>query len=303
MDVIQTTGLTKYYGRSKVVDQVHLRVHQGDIYGFIGRNGSGKSTTLKMISGLVWPDAGDIELFGQKHISDHIRRRMGVLVEEAGIYPNFSAYHNLLFKAELMGLTDARQRVGEVIERLGLKNVGKKKVKTFSMGMKQRLGIALAIVGKPDLLILDEPINGLDPEGISDIRHMIVKLNEEEHMTILISSHILGELSKIATCYGIIKDGQLIEQMTDEQLREKCQDYMYVRVDQPKKASVLLEQRLGLRNYQIRPGGEIRIFGYADTAAVNTAFADGHVAVKSLYMHAMDLETYFLERMGGEYDV
>lgn len=303
MEVIQTTALCKIYGRKKVVDNVCLNVGQGEVYGFIGRNGAGKSTTLKMIAGLIFPTSGEIKLFGKTPQDVTSRRRTGILIEETGMYANFSARDNLMFKAGILGIVDAKKRVDELLDMFELANTGKKKTKQFSMGMKRRLGIALAVLGKPDLLILDEPINGLDPEGILQVRKILKRLNEEEHMTMIISSHILGELSKIATYYGIIKNGHLVEQISDSKLKEKCQDYIHLLVGDPKKAAVILETKLGINSYQIRPDGEIRIFTPCDTGVTAAALSSEGVTIKELFIHSVDLENYFLDLMGGEADV
>lgn len=303
MKVIQTTALCKSYGRKRVVDNVYLNVGQGEVYGFIGRNGAGKSTTLKMISGLIFPTSGEIRLFGKTPQDVTSRRRTGILIEETGLYANFSARDNLMFKAGILGIVDAKKRVDELLEMFDLTNTGKKKTKQFSMGMKRRLGIAMAVLGKPDLLILDEPINGLDPEGIIQVRKILKRLNEEEHMTMIISSHILGELSKVATYYGIIKNGCLVEEISDSELKEKCQDYIHLSVNEPKKAAVILETKLGISSYQIRPDGEIRIFMPCDTGSVASSLSSEGIIIKEIFVHAVDLENYFLDLMGGEADV
>ncbi len=225
---IETKALTKRYKDKAAVKHLELKVRKGEIYGFIGRNGAGKSTTLKMISGLAAFTEGEIRLFERPVGDPAVRRRLGVLIESAGLYPNMTAKQNVVMKARCMGLVD-ESSADEVLKLTGLADAGRKKVKHFSMGMKQRLGVALALLGNPDLLLLDEPINGLDPEGIREFRQLLLKLHEEGK-TIVVSSHILGELSKIATSYGIIKDGELIEQITREELEERCQDYFQIEV-------------------------------------------------------------------------
>ena len=220
---VEAVCLTKMYQKKAAVNRLDMSVREGEIYGFIGKNGAGKSTTMKMLCGLARPAEGEIRLFGKPVSDPAVRRRMGVLIEAPGLYPNMTARQNAVMKARCMGLADERS-VDEALLLAGLADTGKKKVKHFSMGMKQRLGVALAMLGNPDLLILDEPINGLDPEGIRELRRLVLRLHETGK-TILISSHILGELSKISTSYGIIKDGQMIEQITSEALEEKCMDY------------------------------------------------------------------------------
>ena len=297
MNVIETRNLCKQYGKKTAVIGMNMHVQQGDIYGFIGRNGSGKSTTLKMLCGLAHPTAGSIRLFGQPAEDISVRRRVGALIETTGFDPTASAYENMMRKAILMGISDPKPEIEKLLMLCGLNAADRKKTKQFSMGMKQRLGIAMALLGGPDLLILDEPINGLDPEGMAGIRRLFVTLNEERGITILISSHILGELSKIATRYGILKDGVLIREITSEQLYSACRDYLYVKVTDAQKAAAALEEFLDIHDYEIQPEGEVRIFEPADSAAVTQALLEHHIGVVAIYPHRQNLEEYFLELM------
>lgn len=294
---VETTALTKIYGDKAAVKQLDLRVREGEIYGFIGRNGAGKSTTLKMICGIAWPTEGEIRLFGKPVSDPVVRRRLGVLIESAGVYPHMTARQNVVMKAMCMGLADERS-VDDVLRMTGLADVGKKKVKHFSMGMKQRLGVALALLGNPDLLILDEPINGLDPEGIRELRQLIWKLHEEGK-TILISSHILGELSKISTNYGIIKDGEMVEQLTREELEEKCQDYFQIEVKDVKRALALLNEAFPNVQAEVLDTRSIRLYGVGNSAGVNQILIENQIQVYASGFHHMDLEEYFLNRMEG----
>lgn len=299
-NVIITRDLCKTYGRKEALSGINMHVRRGEIYGFIGRNGSGKSTTLKLLSGLANPTGGEISVFGGSLKDEAVRRRMGVLIETAGIDPDKSAYENMALKAIMMGIVEPEKEIRELLTRVGLDPRDKKCTKKFSMGMKQRLGIAMALLGGPDLLLLDEPINGLDPEGMNEIRSYLMELNEKNGMTILVSSHILGELSKMATCFGIIKDGCLIQELTSEELNIRCRDYLYLKTGDPKTASVILEQRLGITDYEVRPDGEIRIFEEADPSAVTQEMAKSGVNVYAVYSHQQDLEGYFIELMGQE---
>lgn len=226
MDVlVQTHNLTKRYRQHKVVNNVNLTVKKGEIYGLIGRNGAGKTTVLRLISGLAKPTEGDICLFGQNaHGTNYVQNRVGILIENPGIYPNMSAKENVKLKCLAKGIS-SKSYAAELLEDVGLSAADKKKVKHFSVGMKQRLGIALALVGSPELVILDEPINGLDPQGMAEIREIIVRLNTEKNITFIISSHILGELSKIAGSYGIIEKGELKKQISKEKLTEDLEEY------------------------------------------------------------------------------
>lgn len=295
---VETKGLTKLYGGKAAVKDLNLRVGEGQIYGFIGRNGAGKSTTLKMISGLASPTQGEVSLFGKPISNPVVRRRLGVLIEAAGLYPNMTARQNVVMKAKCMGLAEEKS-VDQVLELTGLSDTGKKQVKHFSMGMKQRLGVALALLGNPDLLILDEPINGLDPEGIKELRQLVLKL-QEEGKTILLSSHILGELSKIATNYGIIKDGELMEQITRSELEEKCQDYFQVEVADVRRALPVIQETFPQVQAEVSDARNIRIYGLSEGAELNRRLAENQVPVYASGFHHIDLEEYFLERMGEE---
>ena len=224
--VLSTDNLTKVYHGFKAVNTINIHVEEGDIYGFIGRNGAGKTTTLKMISGLASPTSGSFSLFEvpfEELNAQKVFARVGNLIEEPGLYPDMTAFDNIYLKCICAGIKDKNYAM-EILELVDLDRTGKKKVKGFSLGMRQRLGIALAMVGDPKLLILDEPINGLDPQGILEIRETILKLNKERKITFIISSHILGELSKMATRYGIIDKGRLLKELSAEELASQTDD-------------------------------------------------------------------------------
>lgn len=297
--LLGTRDLTKQFGRQKAVDRVSLHIRKGAIYGFIGRNGAGKTTFLRMISGLAKPDSGEIEMFGYrgKELKE-IRSRVGCLIEGPGIYGSMTAAENLEVKCRLTGIR-RKGYVEELLQIVGLSQTGRKKAKHFSMGMRQRLGIALALVGEPDLLVLDEPINGLDPQGIAEIRDMVLRLNEERNMTIIISSHILEELSKIATDYGIIHQGALIKEMTREELMRRCSERIEIQLEEPEKALPVLDA-MGFRAYQVADKNHIHVFErLEESAALNMELAKAGVAVISLSITSEDLETYFLNLTGG----
>ncbi len=299
MAVIQTMGLSKRYKDRWAVDHLDLRVEQGDIYGFIGQNGAGKSTTLKLLCGLARPTQGEALIFGKPVRDSVARRRVGALIEQPGLYPDLSGRENLRLYAALLGLDSPARQVEEILKTVGLSPGEKKPVRHYSMGMKQRLGVALALLGGPDLLLLDEPINGLDPEGIREMRELLLRLNRERGLTILVSSHILGELSKIATRYGIIQEGRMVEQITAGELEQKCTDYLHLKADQPQKAAALLEREFHLTRWEMRPEGDIRIYEAVDTKAVGQILTQAGIAVEEMGLHRQDLESYFLERMGG----
>ena len=295
--VVEINNLCKTYKDTKAVAHVNMTIKKGDIYGFIGRNGAGKSTTLKMIVGLIFPTSGQIKLFGESR-NKFTDRRIGSLIENPGLYPNLSAYDNMELKAIALGLKD-KEKIIELLNLVKLDYKSKKIVKKFSLGMKQRLAIALALLGNPDLLILDEPINGLDPEGIRQIREVIQYLNENKKMTIIISSHILGELSKIATRYGIIRDGQMIEEISAKELDQKCRDYLLLKVEQVEKAIPLLENDLGIYNYIVHENNEIRIYDNIESSKINLVLTKHNIKINQIYYQKQDLESYFLEKIGG----
>ena len=297
--LLETRNLTKQYGHHKAVDSVDMHIKKGAIYGFIGRNGAGKTTCLKMISGLSKPTCGEIEMFGYKGKDlQNVRSRVGCLIEAPGLYGNMTAYENLNIKCKLFGI----KKIGyieEILRIVGLEDVGKKQTKHFSLGMKQRLGIGLALVGEPDLLVLDEPINGLDPQGIAEIRDTIQSLRKERNMTICISSHILEELSKIATDYGIIHNGSLLQEITREELMRRCSERMELTLDHPKLAIPVLDS-MGFTNFQVTDKEHIHIFERLNESAVlNMELAKAGIPVKGISITSEELETYFLNLTGG----
>ena len=297
--LLETRNLTKQYGHYKAVNGVSLHIKKGAIYGFIGRNGAGKTTCLKMISGLAEATDGEIELFGYKGKNlRQIRSRVGCLIEAPGLYDSMTAYENLNIKCKLFGIKK-KGYIEEILRVVGLDNVGRKKTKHFSLGMKQRLGIGLALVGEPDLLVLDEPINGLDPQGIAEIRDTILRLKNERSMTICISSHILEELSKIATDYGIIHNGSLLQELTREELMKKCGERMELTLNNPREAIPVLDA-MGFVNYQVVDKERIHIFERLnESALVNMELAKAGIPVKGISITSEELETYFLNLTGG----
>ena len=266
------------------------------VSGFLG---AGKTTTLKMISGLARPTDGEIIMFGYRGGGlKNIRSRVSCLIEAPGVYGNLSAYDNLKIKCKLFGIQE-KSYIPEILEMVGLNHVGKKKVKHYSLGMKQRLGIGLTLVGDPDLLLLDEPINGLDPQGIVEVRDTILRLNEERNMTILVSSHILEELSKIATHYGIIHNGSLLQEMTKEELMKRCSERIEICLDEPKRAVPVLDE-MGFTNYQIVDKERIHIFErLEESAGLNMELAKAGILVREIRITSEELEDYFLNLTGG----
>lgn len=301
MNVVETNGLQKTYGSKVAVDQFNMHVKQGDIYGFVGRNGAGKSTVMKMLAGLAHPTGGEVRVFGSAPESAGATQRIGVLIEAPGLYGTMTAYDNMMLKALDIGLVDPKAKVESLLSFVGLASVGKKKTKHFSMGMKQRLGLGLALLGDPDLLLLDEPLNGLDPEGAREIRQLIMQLNEKQGVTVIISSHVLEQLGKMATRYGVIREGRMVREMSAAEVDQECSDFLQLEAANPTLALAVLQERFAHLRFQSMPDGAIRVFGGADAGAVGAVLNEQGIAVRGLYAHRRDLEEFFVEMMGAEY--
>ena len=299
--VLKTYNITKKYGEQLAVDNVNMTIKKGDIYGFIGQNGAGKTTLIRLITGLIHKSGGEIELLGanEENELNKARTMVGSLIESPSFYTNMTARENLEV-SRLVRNIPGKKCIDEVLELVGLKDVEKKKVKNFSLGMRQRLGIANALMGNPKLLILDEPINGLDPMGIVEIRELLKKINKEKDMTILISSHILSELSELATTYGIISNGKLIEEITAKQLSEKCRQYIDLKVDDTARAVILLERELGISDYEVLEDSNIKVFSNLDNGGeVNSLLSRSGIIVESISVKGENLEEYFMNKVGG----
>ena len=301
--LLETRGLTKRYGHHKAVDSVSMHIKKGAIYGFIGRNGAGKTTCLKMISGLSRPTSGEIEIFGYKGKDlQKVRSRVGCLIEAPGLYGNMTAYENLNIKCKLFGIKKAGY-IDEILKTVGLEHVGRKKTKHFSLGMKQRLGIANAIMHDPELLILDEPTNGLDPIGIAEVRAFIRSLSEKEGKTILVSSHILSEISMLADDIGILDHGVLLEEETMEELKKKNQKYILLQVSDTAATARILEQQMALQvgEYSIQDTTSVKIFKTTiDREALVRELTLQGVGLSGLAEKDDTLEDYFKKITGGE---
>lgn len=299
--LIHTEHVTKTYGKQKALDDVSITLQRGEIYGLVGNNGAGKTTLMRLIAGQSPMESGEIQLFGGRTEAElrKNRRRMGTLIETPGFFSYLTARENLEYFRLQFGIP-GKDIVEGTLEEVGLGDAGNKKYKNFSLGMKQRLGLALAIMHSPEFLVLDEPINGLDPEGIIEIRSLLQKINSKKNVTILISSHILPELSSIATRYGFLKNGVLLEELSAQELLRKCSVYVELQVSDVKKASVVLETRLGIRNYQVYPDGYLHVFeklDQVDQICREVVLAD--IGLFSAHKQAMDLESYYVNLMGG----
>lgn len=298
--IMTTTNLTKTYGKKDAAKDVSIHVREGEIYGLIGRNGAGKTTVMRMISGLSKPTSGSYQLNGENKFG------VGVLIESPGIYPNMSAAENLRLKCIAMGCY-SKKYVDDLLLTVGLENAGKKNAGSFSLGMRQRLGIALALVGDPKMIVLDEPINGLDPQGIVEVRHTLEKLKEEKNITIMISSHILDELSKLADSYGIIHEGKLLDEFTTEELSSRCGQFVIIKTTDNRKAVALINKMDELTNGEviasIDDDGNVRVVNVLDkTIEINKALMENNIGVKEIFIQRTSLEDYYLSVTGGDHN-
>lgn len=301
--VLRTYNLTKTYKNVNVVDNLNLNVKTGDIYGFIGKNGAGKTSTIKMVMGLSKASSGEIELFGDKILNNKCYGRIGSLIDYPGFYLNLTGEENLEIHRRMMGFT-RKNSINKALEMVGLKNIEDKKVKNFSLGMRQRLGIARALLHHPEFLILDEPTNGLDPIGIKEIRELILDLNQKFGITVLISSHILSEIQLLVTKIGIIHKGRLIEEISYDELKKRNRHYIQLKVDNDKKASFILEKKLDIRDYVVWEDGIIRIYEKLNVVGnINRILVSNDVRVDEIYINLDNLEDYFIRLTGGKIDV
>lgn len=294
--VLRTVGLTKRFGRASAVDHVSMTVNKGDIYGFIGKNGAGKTTFMRVVLGLSAPTEGTVELFGGLS-PEEAGKKIGALIEAPGIFPNCTAKENMKRFAILKD--EDESKIDGLLDFVGLGDVGNKKAGKFSLGMKQRLGIAIAMLGAPELLILDEPVNGLDPTGMKEIRDLILRLNREKGITVLISSHLLDELSKIVTRYGIINNGVLVDEIDASEMKAKTGHRLIIVVDDVEKAVSLLEKEVGKDSIGINGHAIGLSSGLDRTAELNALLVKNGVAVSSLSVKTDGLEKYFIEKVGG----
>lgn len=300
--VIQTMNLTKVYKKFTAVSDLSISVNQGDIYALVGQNGAGKTTLLKMICGLTPTTSGKLMLFGNASASElqKARTHMGTMIETPGFYPYLSAKDNLEYYRIQRGGKD-QKAVDHALEFVGLADTGNKKFRSFSLGMKQRLGLALAVMDHPDILILDEPINGLDPMGIKEFREIILRLNQENQTTILISSHILGELSQIATTYGFISKGKLVEHISAEDLKEKCRNFLEIDTDDAQKAAQVLKEQFSISNLEVVDRYTLHVGEQMDESGQFVkALVENGILVSQVYRSGINLEEYFVSLMGGK---
>ncbi len=301
--ILETENLTKRYGQKDAVRDVNLHIEEGQIYGLIGRNGAGKTTIMRMISGLARPTGGSYSLFGKTGLEKQkMLKNVGVLIESPGVYPRLSAYENLKIKCIGMGIKP-KGYVEELLKTVGLENTERKKpAGSYSLGMRQRLGIALALVGDPKMIVLDEPINGLDPQGIAEVRDMLSRLRNEKGITIMISSHILDELGKIADSYGVIHEGKLLDEFSAQELHLRCGQSVVLRTDDTARTLQVLEN-MGISDAAQEPDGSIHIgSALSHTKEISKAVVGAGIGLEEIYLRSMTLEEYYLGMTGGEHN-
>lgn len=301
--VLETNGLSKRYRAFTALNGLNMHIPKGSIYGFVGRNGAGKTTLIRLICGLQEPTSGSFILYGAKNTDTKIeraRRRMGAVVESPAVYPDMTAEENLRQQYLVLGMPSA-DGIAELLHLVGLDGTGKKKVKNFSLGMRQRLGIAVALAGNPDFLVLDEPVNGLDPQGIIEMRELILKLNREHGITVLISSHILDELSRLATHYGFIDGGRMVKEMSAEELEKRCRKCLRAEVSNTKALARVLESMNA--EYRIIDFNHADIYAEIPVTTLVSALAIENCTVNKIVEQDESLESFYMNLVGGEHRV
>lgn len=294
-NIIEARSVTKEYGNVTALKDVDITVRRGDIYGLIGDNGAGKTTFLKILTGQIFAAAGEVKLFGRHYEKEmeKERKRTGAMIEASGFYPKLTVAGNLEYYRIQRGIP-GKEKVEETLRTVGLWDRRKTKCSKLSMGMKQRLGLAIALLGEPELLILDEPINGLDPSGIIEIRKLLLKLNKEKHITIILSSHILSELEQIATVYGFLSHGWLLEEITSERLHEQCAGYIKIVVNEPERYAAFMEKEMN-DSYRVMPDYSIQIQNPLEPAESYSALAARHgIGILEFEQKQMILEEYYM---------
>ena len=300
MNVIELKNISKKYGKATVVDNFSLNVEKGHICGLIGPNGAGKTTIMKMMAGLASPTSGEIGFFGKNDNLDLSRKRMAFMLEAPIIDKSMNARQNMEYVRYVKGVAD-KKKIDEMLDFVGLHDVGKKAAGKFSLGMTQRLGIAMALLTEPEIMVLDEPVNGLDPEGIVEIRLMLKKLSEEKNVTIIISSHILSELSELCTDFSIINHGKQIENLSRDELMAKCRSYYAIRTNDINRTAAVIEDKLGTKQYKVIHGDEIRLFDFLDNIEkVSKTIIDNGLILTKFISEGESLEEFYLSKVGAE---
>lgn len=299
--ILKANSLNKDYNGRSVLKNLNMSIKRGEIYGLIGKNGAGKTTLMRLITGLANISNGSVEIFNSQNdkcITTE-RKRIGALIEMPAFYGDMTAVDNMELVRLQKGIP-GKACIKEKLELVGLTNIEKKKVKDFSLGMKQKLGLAIALLGDPEFLILDEPTNGLDPMGIVQMRELLKKLNKENGITILISSHLLSELNQLATNYGILNNGEIVEELSQSELNNKCKTALEIKTDNLKLSTWVLENTLKTTNYKVLPDGKIKIYDYInEPGKVSKALSEEGIIIYQINVSGDSLESYFMNLIGG----
>ncbi|MBQ8907737.1 MAG: ATP-binding cassette domain-containing protein [Clostridia bacterium] len=295
MNAIEIKGLTKHFGNKVALSGLNMTVPKGAIYGFVGENGSGKSTTEKIICGLLHPDGGEVRLLGRPYTDPEVRAKMGVLIESPGCFPGLSVWNNMKLQAANLGIENADEEIIRILKTVRMEGAASNKYKNCSLGMKQRVGIAMALLGRPSLLVLDEPINGLDADGMRIMREVLTELTAKEGVTVLLSSHLLGELEKIATHYGIVRGGRMIKEMTAEELDASCRTYVALKAREMAVAKAVLCRRYN--RVEEDEAGFLRVYDSATPEAVASYLYENGIAVEELCKAKIGLEEFYTDLM------
>ncbi len=295
MNAIEIKNLTKNFGQKQALRGLDMTVPMGAIYGFIGENGSGKSTTEKLICGLLVPSGGQIKLFGRDYTDADVRAKVGVLIEAPGCFPNYSVWNNMMLQAANLGMKNAEEEVRKVLKLVRMEGAASNKYKNCSLGMKQRIGIAMALLGNSKLLVLDEPINGLDADGMRIMREVLVDITREAQCTVVISSHILGELEKIATHYGIVRNGKMIKEMTAQELEKSCRTYVALQTKEMNRAKAILACKYS--RVEEDEAGYIRVYDAKEPEEIVTYLYENEILVNEIGTAKIGLEEYYIDLM------
>ena len=296
MYLIETNDLTKKYSGKAVVDKVNMHIPEGTIYGFVGENGSGKTTIMRLLTGLAEPSGGSFSLFGINNRDRRIypaRKQIAAIVESTSLVPTMTARDNIVYQELYLGIKLTEEERKELLTKVHLENVGNKKVKNFSLGMRQRLGIALSLMNHPKLMLLDEPMNGLDPQGIAELRDLLIELNQKEKITVLISSHILSELEKIASVYGFISHGHLLEELTVEELQDKCRKSLTIKVEKTDGIEKVLSG-LKVKDFKVFPNGDVKIYDDVEIGQIISELHGKKVKILAVNSSEENVEDYYL---------
>ena len=295
MNAIEIKGLTKSYKEKQALCGLNMTVPMGAIYGLLGENGSGKSTTEKLICGLIQPNSGSIKLFGRDYTDADVRAKMGVLIEAPGCFPNYTVWNNMLLQAANLGIKNAENEVRKVLKTVRMEGAAGNKYKNCSLGMKQRIGIAMALLGDPKLLVLDEPINGLDVDGMRIIREVLVDITKNYHCTVLVSSHVLGELEKVATHYGIVRGGKMIKEMTAAELDASCRTYVALQTRDRNRAKALLSCKYA--RVEEDESEYIRVYDQVSPEEIVTYLYENGILISEIQTRKIGLEEYYIDLM------